>query len=113
MELRQALIWTVLLLAGQATDVITTSVDRARGALESMPMSSGLIQQGGLGLFWATKVLEVGAIATALFLAALWIRAKRPGAPVVFRVALVCAQALTIGLVFASLLNAALLGSLV
>jgi len=111
-EFRQALIWTVLLLAGQATDVITTKVDQARGALESMPISSALIQQGGLGLFWITKVLEVGAAGTALFLAALWIRSKRPGAPIVFRIALVAVQAVTIGLVFASLVNAALLGSL-
>jgi hypothetical protein len=112
-EFRRALIWTVLLLAGQAADVITTQVDRARGALESMPISSGLLQQGGLGLFWATKVLEVGAASTALFLTALWIRSKRPGAPIVFRIALVAVQAVTIGLVCAALVNAALLGSLV
>jgi len=113
MEIRRALIWTALLLSGEATDVITTSVDRARGAIESMPISSGLIQQGGLGLFWATKVLLVGAAAVALIVTALWIKGKRPGAHIVFRIALVSVQAVTLGLIWISLLNAALLRSLV
>ena len=111
-EIRQALLWTVLLLAGQAMDVVTTSLDRARGALESMPVSSVLLQQGGIGLFWGTKLLLVAAAASALFLTAIWIRLGRPGAAVVFRLALVAVQAVTIGLVCVSLMNTVLLGSL-
>jgi hypothetical protein len=111
-EIRQALLWTVLLLAGQATDVITTYVDRARGTLESMPVSSNLLQQGGIALFWGTKLLLVAAAATALVLTARWIRQGRPGSPIVFRIALVSVQAVTIVLVGASLMNALLLGTI-
>jgi hypothetical protein len=111
-ELRQALLWTVLLLAGQATDVITTYVGRARGTLESMPVSSGLLQRGGIALFWGTKLLLVVAAATALVLAARWIKQGRPGSPFVFRFALVAVQGVTIVLVGASLMNALVIGSI-
>lgn len=112
MEVRQALLWTVLLLAGQTTDVLTTAVDRARGALESMPVSSGLLEHGGIALLWATKLLLVAAVATALVLTARWAAPDRPGSRIVFRFALVATQAATIGLVCVSLTNALLLGSL-
>jgi hypothetical protein len=111
-EVRQALLWTVLLAAGQALDVITTMVDRARGAVEAMPISSALLDQGGIGLLWGTKLLLVAAAAAALFLTARWIRAGSRGAVVVFRLSLVCVQAVTIGLIGVSLVNAILLGSL-
>jgi hypothetical protein len=111
-EIRQALLWTVLLTAGQALDVITTSLDRARGALEAMPVSSGLLDQGGIGLLWVTKLLLVAAAATALILTARWIRSGGRTATVVFRLALVSVQAVTIGLVVVSLVNTVLLGSL-
>lgn len=113
MEVRQALIWTLLLLAGQTTDVLTTAMDRARGALESMPVSAGLLEQGGIRLFWGTKLLLVAAAATALVLTARWIRPGRPGSRVIFRFALVSVQAATIGLACTSLLNALLLNSLI
>jgi hypothetical protein len=102
----------VLLLTGQATDVLTTAMDRARGALESMPLSSGLLDRGGIALLWGTKLLLVAAVATALVLTARWAAPGRPGSRIVFRFALVCTQAATIGLVCVSLTNALLLGSL-
>jgi acyl dehydratase len=113
MEVRQAFMWTVLLLAGQATDVLTTDFDRARGTLESMPITSGLLEQGGIALLWGTKLLLVAAVATALVVTARWAAPSRPGSRIVFRFALVCTQAVTIGLVCVSLTNALLLGSLI
>ncbi|HKW70338.1 MAG TPA: hypothetical protein VJP81_07115 [Candidatus Dormibacteraeota bacterium] len=43
MEVRQAIMWSSLLLGSQATDTITTAIDRARGAIELMPISARLL----------------------------------------------------------------------
>jgi hypothetical protein len=112
-EERQALLWSVLLLFGQATDVLTTAVDRERGALEAMPISAQLLEQGGIALFWGTKLLLVAAAALVLLITARWIRFGKPGSRVVFRFALIGAQASTLGLVWVSLTNVALLASLI
>jgi hypothetical protein len=113
METRQAALWTALLLAGQSTDVLTTAIDRAQGALESMPVSAGLLEQGGIGLFWSTKVLLVVAAGTALYLAARWTRRDSRASRITFRLCLVSVQAATISLAWISLSNVALLNSLV
>jgi hypothetical protein len=113
MEIRQATIWTLLLLAGQLTDVGTTALDRARGALESMPVSARLLEQGGIELLWSTKLLLVAAAGTALLLTARWSRRQHPASRVTFWFCLVTVQAATLGLVFVSLTNVALLGSLI
>jgi hypothetical protein len=112
MEVRQALLWTALLLAGQTTDVITTAVDRARGTLESMPASARLLELGGLGLLWSTKLLLVAAAGTALLLTARWARRDSRRSRTTFRFCLVAVQAATVGLVWVSLTNVALLSSL-
>ena len=112
MEIRQAILWTALLLAGQTTDLITTALDRARGALESMPISARLLEQGGIGLFWSTKLLLVAAAGTALLLTARWAGRDSQRSRTTFRFCLVAVQAATIGLVFVSLTNVALLSSL-
>jgi hypothetical protein len=112
MEIRQAALWTSLLLAGQAADVLTTHLDRARGALESLPISAELLELGGIGLFWSTKLLLVVAAGTGLLLAALWTQ-RNHQARITFRFCLVAVQAATIGLVWVSLSNVALLTSLV
>jgi len=111
-EVRQAALWIALLLGGQATDTMTTAVDSARGALESMPVSAHLLQLGGIALFWSTKCLLVATAATALLVAARWVRPDRQLSRITFRVALLCVQAATIGLAWASVNNVVLLKSL-
>lgn len=113
MEIRQAALWTLLLLFGQTTDVLTTAVDRARGALESMPISGGLLELGGISLFWGTKLLLVAAAGSALLLTARWARRDRMASRITFRFCLVGVQAATLGLAWVSLSNVALLSSLV
>ncbi len=112
MEVRQALIWAGLLLAGQATDVLTTAVDRARGALEAMPVSARLLDTGGLWLFWGIKVLLVVAVCGVLVLTGRWVKLGRPGARFVFRLALLSVQGATIAVTSVAFTNALLLGSL-
>lgn len=112
MEIRQAALWTVLLLAGQTTDTLTTAVDRARGALESMPFSAELLNSGGIGLLLSAKLLLVVAAGCVLLVAARLARRGHPASSITFRVCLVCVQAVTIGLAWVSLSNVALLGSL-
>jgi hypothetical protein len=111
-EIRQAAIWTALLLAGQATDVFTTAVDRARGALESMPVSARLLELGDISLLWSTKILLVTAAGAALFLTALWTQRNGRSSRITFRFCLVAVQAATLGLAWVSLSNVALLSSL-
>jgi len=113
MEIRQAALWTGLLLASQATDVLTTTLDRARGAFESMPVSAHLLELGGIGLFWSTKFLLVAAAGIALWLAARWTRRDQQRGRTIFRICLVAVQAATLGLAWVSLTNLQLLISLV
>jgi hypothetical protein len=61
----------------ESTDVLTTAVDRARGSIESMPMSAAVLDQGGLALFMTMKVGLVAAAAVAALLALRWLRYKR------------------------------------
>lgn len=112
MENRQAVLWTGLLLAGQTIDVLTTAVDRTRGALESMPVSAQLLQLGDVGLLWGTKLLLVAAAAIALLLTARWSRRDHPAAQITFRFCLVGVQAATVALAGVSVSNVALLSSL-
>lgn len=112
MEVRQAALWIALLFSGQLTDTLTTALDRARGALESMPVSSHLLQLGGIYLFWGTKCLLVATAAAALLLAARWVRPDRQWSQITFRLALLSVQAATVGLAWVSVNNVMLLRSL-
>src|SRR5579859_5445471 len=97
--------WSGLLFGGQMTDTITTAIDRARGALELMPVSGQLLDHGGIALLWITKVL-LALVATAVLIVAA--RAVRPNHRVsrlTYRVALISVQAATIVLAWASLSN--------
>jgi len=109
---RQAATWTSLLVAAQAMDVVTTAVDSARGTVESMVVSAELLSQGGLALLLGAKLLLAVAAAAVLGLAALRIRHGVTASRITFRFALVAVQAATIGLVWVSLSNVALLSSL-
>ncbi|HSS62185.1 MAG TPA: hypothetical protein VLK30_12105 [Candidatus Limnocylindrales bacterium] len=112
MEIRQALLWSGLLLGSQATDTLTTAIDRAQGALESMPISARLLEVGGVALFWSFKVLIVASAAAALIAAARAVRANDRLSRFTFRVSLIAVQAATICLAFVSLSNVALLTSI-
>ncbi len=109
---RQAATWTSLLVAAQAIDVVTTAVDSARGTVESMAMSAQLLNQGGPALLLGAKLLLTAAAALALGLAALRIKQGVTASRVTFRFALMAVQAATIGLVWVSMSNVALLSSL-
>jgi hypothetical protein len=113
-EVRQALLWSGLLLGSQAADTLTTAIDRARGAVEAMPISAQLLEVGGITLFWVFKVMIVTAAAAALIAAAHGAR-ENPHrfARLTYRLALVAVQVVTICLAAVSLSNVALLGSMV
>lgn len=113
MELRQAALWTALLFAFQTIDVLTTSIDRAWGTVESMPISARLLELGGVSRLWSAKLLLVVAAGLALLLTARWARRDRPASKTTFRFCLVGVQATTMGLTWVSLNNVALLASLV
>ncbi len=113
MELRQALLWSGLLLGSQATDTLTTAIDRARGAVEAMPISSRLLEVGGVALFWTFKLMIVASAAAALVAAANLVRRDPHRLSVfTFRLCLTAVQAVTICLAGVSLSNVALLGSI-
>ncbi|TMG60951.1 MAG: hypothetical protein E6H83_04680 [Chloroflexi bacterium] len=114
MEVRRALLWSGLLLGSQATDTLTTAIDRARGAVEAMPISAQMLEVGGVALFWVFKVMIVAAAAAALLAAAHNARSDpRRFSRLTFQCSLVAVQAVTICLAFASLSNVAVLGSIV
>jgi len=109
---RQAGAWTSLLLAAQAMDVVTTAVDSSRGTVESMAVSAQLLDYGGLALLLGAKLLLAAAAAAALGLAASRIKQGVAPSRITFRFALMAVQAATVGLVWVSLSNVALLSSL-
>ena len=112
MEVRQAVLWSGLLLGSQATDTLTTAIDRARGAIELMPLSNRLLDVGGVALLWTFKVMIVAGAAAALVAAARKVRQDHTLSRFTFRLALVAVQAVTISLAGVSLSNLALLSSI-
>jgi hypothetical protein len=111
-EVRLAVLWSALLLAGQAADVFTTAVDMTRGTVESVALSASLLDDGGIKLLFGAKLLLVGAAAGVLLLAARRVHPRRHASVITFRLALMAIQAATIGLAWVSLSNVALLSSL-
>lgn len=113
MEIRQAVLWIGLLLGTQATDTITTAIDRAQGSIESMPISARLLEVGGVALFWGFKLLIVAGAAALLIAAARKVRENDHRlARTTFRLSLVAVQAVTICLAGASLSNLYVLTSI-
>ena len=106
------MLWSGLLLGSQTTDTLTTAIDRARGAMESMPVSARLLEVGGIALFWGFKVLIVLTVAVALLTAASLVKKGHRLSVMTFRICLVAVQAVTICLAFVSLSNLALLTSI-
>ncbi len=109
---RLSLIWIGLLGAIQSTDIITTSIGRARGAVEAMPVSAAVINEGGMMLFVLVKFALVLAGAAAVFLTLRWVRSNRPGAVALHLFTLAAIRGSTVALALVSLHNAFLLKSL-
>jgi len=105
-------LWSGLLLGSQATDTLTTAIDRARGAVELMPISNQLLEVGGVALFWTFKLMIVASAAAALMAAARKVRDDHRLSRITFRISLLAVQAVTIGLAVVSISNLALLSSI-
>src|SRR5712664_2535901 len=109
---RWSLVWISLLGAIEAMDILTTHIGRAAGAVESMPISAAVMNEGGMALFIAVKVALVVSSAIAVLLAALWVRNDRPGAGWVYFFTISAIRVTTAALAIVSLHNAVLLHSL-
>ena len=109
---RLSLIWIGLLGAIQSIDVFTTSVGRAHGAIEAMPISAAVIHQGGMELFVLVKFALVLAGGAAVFITLRWVRYNRPGAVALHVFTLAAIRGSTVTLALVSLHNAFLLKSL-
>jgi hypothetical protein len=110
--LRSSLVWISLLGAIESMDILTTDIGRARGAVESMPISAAVMNEGGMALFIVVKLALVVAGATAVLLALLWVRNGRPGAGWVYAFTLSAIRVTTVVLAIVALHNAVLLQSL-
>lgn len=109
---RGTFVWITLLGAIEFTDILTTAIGRARGAIESMPISAAVMEEGGIVLFIAIKVALVIAVAIAVLLALRWMRSGRPGAGTLFAFTLSSIRVATVALALVSLHNAMLLTTL-
>jgi len=109
---RASLVWITLLAAIEFTDILTTAIGRAHGAIESMPISAAVMNQGGFVLFIVVKVSLVAAVAVAVLLALRWMRSGRPGAGALYTFTLTSIRVATVALAIVSLHNAVLLQSL-
>lgn len=109
---RFTFLWIILLSAIEFTDILTTAVGRAHGAIESMPMSAAVMAQGGMVLFIVVKLALVAAVAVAVLLALRWMRHGRPGASALYTFTLSSIRVATVALAIVSLHNAVLLQSL-
>jgi hypothetical protein len=109
---RSSLVWVSLLAVIEAMDILTTDVGRAHGAVESMPISAAVMNEGGMALFIFVKLALVLAGATAVVLALLWVRKGRPGAGWVYVFTLSAIRVTTVALAIVALHNAVLLQSL-
>ena len=109
---RLSVIWIGLLGAIQSTDIITTSVGRARGAVEAMPISAAVMNEGGMPLFVFVKFGLVLAGAIAIFVTLRWVRLDRPGAVTLYSFTLAAIRGSTVALALVSLHNAFLLTSM-
>ena len=56
----------------ELTDVLTTAMDRAQGAIEGMPVSAAILAEGGVLRLALLKILLVVALAIAWRLTVAW-----------------------------------------
>ena len=109
---RASFVWISLLGAIEAMDILTTQIGRAAGAVESMPISAAVMNEGGMALFSLVKLALVVAGAIAVLLAVIWVRHGRPGAGWVYFFTISAIRVTTVALAIVSLHNAVLLQSL-
>jgi len=109
---RTAPVWLALFGAVQPEDAWTPAVDRARGAVEAMPVTAGLLTERGPEFYLGVKLALVVAAAAAVLLCALWARQERPGSRPVYRFVIGVVQVATVLVALTSLENALLLRSL-
>ena len=109
---RAGLVWIGLLSAIESMDILTTELGRAQGAMESMPISAAVINQGGMMLFVVVKVALVLAVAAAVLLALRWMRRGREGASILYSFTLSSVRIATVALAIVSLHNAVLISAL-
>ena len=109
---RFTFLWIILLSAIEFTDILTTAVGRAHGAIESMPISAAVMEEGGMVLFIVVKIALVAAVAVAVLLALRWMQHGRPGASALYAFTLSSIRVATVALAIVSLHNAVLLQSL-
>lgn len=107
--IRSSLVWISLLAAIEAMDILTTEIGSAAGAVESMPVSAAVMNEGGMALFIVVKVALVLAGAIAVLLALLWVRKGRPGAALVYTFTISAIRVPTVALAIVSLHNAVLI----
>lgn len=103
--------WLALLGIAQLSDLGTTALDRALGAVEAMPTTAGVLVAGGVGALAAIKLLLVGAAGTALLLTHRWSR-RSHGGLVLHRFVLSGCRVTAVAVVLVSLHNAVLFSSL-
>lgn len=89
MEAKLAAIWVGLLGVFQVTDLGTTALDRARGAVEAMPATAAVLE-AGFGHLAAVKLMLVAAAAVAAILTLRLSRRTRAGAALFRYVLNVC-----------------------
>ena len=106
-----SVIWLSLFGILQSADVFTTELDRARGAIESMPISETLLTQG-IGTYVATKAALVVAVSVALLISHRWVRAKGSLSRAIHGFVLSGIRIGTVAIAIASLNNALLLRSM-
>ena len=109
---RLSFIWVALLGAIQSADIITTSIGRARGAIEAMPISAAVINEGGMAMFILVKFALVLVGAAAVVITLRWVHANRPGAVALHVFTLAAIRGSTVALALVSLHNAFVLKSL-
>jgi len=72
MDARLGAIWIGLLGIAEFTDVASTALDKARGAVELMPVTESIIVANGIARLALLKLLLVVAIAMALVITFRW-----------------------------------------
>jgi hypothetical protein len=109
---RASITWIGLLAAIEFTDILTTAIGHAKGAVEAMPVSAAVIANGGIAMFVMVKLGLVVAVASAILLALRWMVRGTPGATTLFNFTLWSVRVATVALALVSLHNAVLLTSL-
>ena len=76
---RLGTVWLSLLALTQVSDLWTTGIDRARGAVEALPLTAMLLAEGGIAQLATFKALLLAAAAIALVLTLRWRRRSGAG----------------------------------